>query len=91
VDYFTIHAGVRLPISADGQARHRHRLARRLDHGQVVPGASQGSFLYEHFDEITEIMKAYDVAYSLGDGLRPVRSPTPTTRRSSPNSTRWAN
>src|SRR3546814_18561516 len=29
------------------------------------------SFLYEHFDEITEIMKAYDIAYSLGDGLRP--------------------
>ena len=43
VDYFTIHAGVRLayiPLTAD--ARHRHRLARRLDHGEVVPRASPG-------------------------------------------------
>ena len=43
VDYFTIHAGVRLPLHpADREPRHRHRLARRLDHGQMVPGASQG-------------------------------------------------
>ncbi len=43
VDYFTIHAGVRLALrAADRQPRDRHRLARRLDHGQVVPGASQG-------------------------------------------------
>ncbi len=48
----------------------------------------QENFLYTHFDEICEIMKAYDVAFSLGDGLRPARSPTPTTRRSSPSSTR---
>ena len=43
VDYFTIHAGVLLryvPLTA--QARDRHRLARRLDHGQVVPGAPPG-------------------------------------------------
>ena len=40
VDYFTIHAGVRLALHpADGPARDRHRLARRLDHGQVVPRA----------------------------------------------------
>ena len=43
VDYFTIHAGVLLPLhAADREAHHRHRLARRLDHGQVVPGAPQG-------------------------------------------------
>ena len=43
VDYFTIHAGVRLRLrAAHRQPRHRHRLARRLDHGQVVPRASQG-------------------------------------------------
>ena len=43
VDYFTIHAGVRLRLrAAHRQPQHRHRLARRLDHGQVVPGASQG-------------------------------------------------
>ncbi len=72
VDYFTIHAGVRLayiPLTA-----------RRVT-GIVSRGGSimakwclshhKESFLYEHFDEISEIMKAYDIAYSLGDGLRP--------------------
>ena len=45
VDYFTVHAGVRLAAySADRQPRHRHRLARRLDPGQMVPRASQGEF-----------------------------------------------
>ena len=43
VDYFTIHAGVLLALRpADRQARDRHRLARRLDHGQVVPGPPPG-------------------------------------------------
>ena len=56
---------------ADRQARHRHRQPRRIDHGQMVPRPSPESFLYERFDEISEIMKAYDIAYSLGDGLRP--------------------
>jgi phosphomethylpyrimidine synthase len=72
VDYFTIHAGVRLPYIP--------LTARRVT-GIVSRGGSimakwclahhKESFLYERFDEITEIMKAYDVAYSLGDGLRP--------------------
>ncbi|WP_374528390.1 phosphomethylpyrimidine synthase ThiC [Novosphingobium sp.] len=72
VDYFTIHAGVRLPYIP---------LAARRMTGIVSRGGSimakwclahhKESFLYERFDEITEIMKAYDVAYSLGDGLRP--------------------
>ncbi|QSR17644.1 phosphomethylpyrimidine synthase ThiC [Novosphingobium sp. KA1] len=72
VDYFTIHAGVRLPFVP---------LAARRVTGIVSRGGSimakwclahhKESFLYERFDEITEIMKAYDVAYSLGDGLRP--------------------
>jgi len=43
------------------------------------------NFLYTHFEEICEIMKAYDVTFSLGDGLRPARSTTPMTRRN------WAN
>ena len=72
VDYFTIHAGVRLPYVP---------LAAKRVTGIVSRGGSimakwclahhKESFLYEHFDDITEIMKAYDIAYSLGDGLRP--------------------
>jgi len=72
VDYFTIHAGVRLPYVP---------LAAKRMTGIVSRGGSimakwclahhKESFLYERFDDITEIMKAYDVAYSLGDGLRP--------------------
>ncbi|MBW6524309.1 phosphomethylpyrimidine synthase ThiC [Sphingomonas sp. RHCKR47] len=72
VDYFTIHAGVRLPYVP--------LTAKRVT-GIVSRGGSimakwclshhKESFLYERFDEITEIMKAYDIAYSLGDGLRP--------------------
>jgi phosphomethylpyrimidine synthase len=72
VDYFTIHAGVRLPFVP--------LTARRVT-GIVSRGGSimakwclahhRESFLYERFDEICEIMKAYDIAFSLGDGLRP--------------------
>ncbi len=72
VDYFTIHAGVRLPYVP--------LTAKRLT-GIVSRGGSilakwclahhQENFLYTHFEEICEIMKAYDVSYSLGDGLRP--------------------
>ena len=72
VDYFTIHAGIRLPYVP--------LTARRVT-GIVSRGGSimakwclthhRESFLYERFDEICEIMKAYDVAFSLGDGLRP--------------------
>ncbi|EJO36105.1 phosphomethylpyrimidine synthase ThiC [Acinetobacter radioresistens] len=72
VDYFTIHAGVLL--------RYVPLTAQRLT-GIVSRGGSimaqwclahhQENFLYTHFDEICEIMKAYDVSFSLGDGLRP--------------------
>jgi phosphomethylpyrimidine synthase len=72
VDYFTIHAGVRLPFVP--------LTARRVT-GIVSRGGSimakwclahhKESFLYERFEDICEIMKAYDVAFSLGDGLRP--------------------
>lgn len=72
VDYFTIHAGVRLPFIP--------MTAKRMT-GIVSRGGSimakwclahhQESFLYTHFEEICEIMKAYDVSFSLGDGLRP--------------------
>jgi phosphomethylpyrimidine synthase len=72
VDYFTIHAGVRLPFIP--------MTARRMT-GIVSRGGSilakwclahhQENFLYSHFEEICEIMRTYDVAFSLGDGLRP--------------------
>jgi phosphomethylpyrimidine synthase len=72
VDYFTIHAGVRL--------RHIPLTVERVT-GIVSRGGSimakwclhhhRESFLYEHFDEICDIMRAYDVSFSLGDGLRP--------------------
>jgi phosphomethylpyrimidine synthase len=72
VDYFTIHAGVRLayvPLTAD-------RLTGIVSRGGSIMAKwclshHRESFLYEHFDEICEIMKAYDVCFSLGDGLRP--------------------
>lgn len=72
VDYFTIHAGVRL--------ENVHHSLNRLT-GIVSRGGSiitkwcktfqKENFLFDHFDEICEILKAYDVAVSLGDGLRP--------------------
>ncbi|QNT78365.1 Phosphomethylpyrimidine synthase [Entomobacter blattae] len=72
VDYFTIHAGVRL--------HHVPLTAKRVT-GIVSRGGSimaswclhhhRESFLYEHFDEICDIMRRYDVSFSLGDGLRP--------------------
>lgn len=72
VDYFTIHAGVLL--------RYVPLTAKRMT-GIVSRGGSilakwclahhQENFLYTHFEEICEIMKAYDVSFSLGDGLRP--------------------
>ncbi|MGS1015618.1 phosphomethylpyrimidine synthase ThiC [Allosphingosinicella humi] len=72
VDYFTIHAGVRLPyvpmtakrvtgiVSRGGSIMAKWCLAHHKE-----------SFLYERFEDICEIMKAYDIAFSLGDGLRP--------------------
>ncbi|EXI69554.1 MAG: Phosphomethylpyrimidine synthase [Candidatus Accumulibacter adjunctus] len=72
VDYFTIHAGVLLryvPLTAG-------RLTGIVSRGGSIMAKwclahHRESFLYTHFDEICEIMKAYDVAFSLGDGLRP--------------------
>jgi len=72
VDYFTIHAGVRLPfvpltakrvtgiVSRGGSIMAKWCLAHHRE-----------SFLYEHFEDICDIMRAYDVSFSLGDGLRP--------------------
>jgi phosphomethylpyrimidine synthase len=72
VDYFTVHAGVRLPyipltakrmtgiVSRGGSIMAKWCLAHHKE-----------SFLYTHFEEICELLKTYDVAFSLGDGLRP--------------------
>ncbi len=72
VDYFTIHAGIRL---------HYVPLTVNRTTGIVSRGGSimakwclhhhRESFLYEHFEDICDIMRAYDVTFSLGDGLRP--------------------
>ena len=72
VDYFTIHAGVLLryvPLTAN-------RLTGIVSRGGSIMAQwclahHEENFLYTHFDEICEIMKAYDVSFSLGDGLRP--------------------
>ncbi len=72
VDYFTIHAGVRLAYIPMAAKRVTGIVSRG---GSIMAkwclAHHKESFLYERFDEITEIMKAYDIAYSLGDGLRP--------------------
>ncbi len=72
VDYFTVHAGVRLsyvPLTAK-------RVTGIVSRGGSIMAKwclahHRESFLYEHFDDICEIMRAYDVSFSLGDGLRP--------------------
>jgi phosphomethylpyrimidine synthase len=72
VDYFTIHAGVRLqyvPLTAN-------RVTGIVSRGGSIMAKwclahHRENFLYTHFEDICEIMKAYDVAFSLGDGLRP--------------------
>ncbi len=72
VDYFTIHAGVRLPYIPLTAKRVTGIVSRG---GAIMAkwclAHHQESFLYTHFEEICEIMKAYDVSFSLGDGLRP--------------------
>ncbi|MDP5148879.1 phosphomethylpyrimidine synthase ThiC [Rheinheimera baltica] len=72
VDYFTIHAGVRLayvPLTAK-------RLTGIVSRGGSIMAKwclahHQENFLYQHFDDICDIMRAYDISFSLGDGLRP--------------------
>ena len=72
VDYFTIHAGVRLgyvPLTAK-------RVTGIVSRGGSIMARwclshHKESFLYEHFDDICDIMRKYDVSFSLGDGLRP--------------------
>src|SRR5213596_3569589 len=72
VDYMTVHAGVRLPYVPLTANRKTGIVSR----GGSIMAAwclahHKESFLYEHFEELCEILAAYDVTYSLGDGLRP--------------------
>ena len=72
VDYFTIHAGVRLPFVP----MTAKRVTGIVSRGGSIMGKwclahHKESFLYEHFEDICDIMRAYDVSFSLGDGLRP--------------------
>jgi phosphomethylpyrimidine synthase len=87
VDYFTIHAGVLLryiPLTAD-------RVTGIVSRGGSILAKwclahHQENFLYTHFGEICEIMKAYDVSFSSATGCAPAASPTPTTAPSSRSS-----
>jgi phosphomethylpyrimidine synthase len=72
VDYFTIHAGVRLPYVPMTASRMTGIVSRGGSiHAKWCLAHHQENFAYTHFEEICEIMKAYDVSFSLGDGLRP--------------------
>ncbi len=72
VDYFTIHAGVRLAYVPMTAKRLTGIVSRGGSiHAKWCLAHHQENFAYSHFEEICEIMKAYDVAFSLGDGLRP--------------------
>ncbi|MDX2112329.1 MAG: phosphomethylpyrimidine synthase ThiC [Alphaproteobacteria bacterium] len=72
VDYFTIHAGVRLPYVPMTASRKTGIVSRG---GSIMAkwclAHHKENFLYTHFEDICEIMRAYDVSFSLGDGLRP--------------------
>ena len=72
VDYFTIHAGVRLPFIPMTANRMTGIVSRG---GSILAkwclSHHKENFLYTHFEDICEIMRAYDVSFSLGDGLRP--------------------
>jgi phosphomethylpyrimidine synthase len=72
VDYFTIHAGVRLAYVPLTAGRMTGIVSRGGSiHAKWCLAHHQENFAYTHFEEICEIMKAYDVSFSLGDGLRP--------------------
>ena len=72
VDYFTVHAGVRLAYVPLTATRMTGIVSRGGSiHAKWCLAHHQENFAYTHFQEICEIMKAYDVSFSLGDGLRP--------------------
>ena len=92
VDYFTIHAGVRLRLrAADRAARHRDRLARRLDHGEVVPRAPRRELpLHALRRDLRDHEGLRRRPSRSATACAPARPPTPTTTRSSPSSRRSA-
>ena len=92
VDYFTIHAGVRLahvPLTA--RADDRDRVARRQHHGPLVPRAPQGELpLRALRRDLRHHARATTCRSRWATGCGPARTRTPTTRRSSPSWRRWA-
>ncbi len=92
VDYITVHAG-RPPAlyPAHRKPRHRHRIVSRG--GSIMAkwclAHHKDSFLYEHFESCGEILAQYDVAFSLGDGLRPGSIADANDAAHSPNWRRW--
>jgi len=92
VDYFTIHAGVRLayvPLTAN-------RVTGIVSRGGSIMARwclskHRESFLYEHFGDICDIMRRYDVSFSLGDGLRPGSNADANDAAHSPNWRRLGN
>ena len=92
VDYFTIHAGVRLayvPLTA-------RRVTGIVSRGGSIMARSclaghRESFLYERFGEICDIMRKYDVSFSLGDGLRPGSIADANDAAQFAEQKRWAN
>ena len=101
VDYFTIHAG----LLKEHAGLARNRLTGIVSRGGSIMAKwmeihNEQNFLYTHFAEICEILKEYDVAVSIGDGLRPgsiydandaAQFAELTTRHNSPSYTRWEN
>lgn len=92
VDYFTIHAGVRLAYVPMTANRMTGIVSRGGSiHAKWCLAHHQENFTYTHFEEICEIMKSYDVSFSLGDGLRPGHWPMPMTKPNLPNWKPWEN
>ena len=93
VDYFTIHAGVRLAyIHADGRPRLRHRQPRRLDHGQMDAGPPQGELPLRRISKRSATSCGPMMSRSASaTACAPARSPTPMMQPSSQNWKRWAN
>ena len=78
-------------ICPDHGAGHRHRQPRRVADGQVDDAHRQQNPLYTHFEDLCDIMRQYDVTWSLGDGLRPGSIADASDEAQFAESRSWAN